>query len=80
MIVIAPDRVRGMAHGPAHAFAWVRAVVNQVSQAKADIVGLVDGRQGWPVCVDVRDDKYPHARASHRIGAGMVPDPREGRK
>ena len=45
----------------------IRAVVDQVAQAKADVVRLVDGRQGGPVRMDVRDDEDPHARASQGL-------------
>ena len=48
MVVIAADRVRGMVHRPANASARVGPVVDQVSQAKADVEGLVDRREGRP--------------------------------
>ena len=61
VVVVAPDRGVGVLHRPSDAFEGVRAVVDQVPQAEADVVRLVDRRQGRPVGVDVRDDQDSQA-------------------
>ena len=64
VIVIAADRIGRMSHRPTDARRGVGPVVDQVSQAKADVEWLGDRREGGPIRMDVGDDQNPHVPGS----------------
>lgn len=59
VVVVPSDRVVRVFHGPSNAREGIRAIIDQIAQAKAEVVWLVNRREGGPVGVDVRDDEDP---------------------
>ena len=67
VVVVAADRVVGVFHRPLDARGGIGAVVDQVSETKANVMRLVDRRKRGEVRVDVRDDEDSQGVASSQV-------------
>lgn len=67
MIMVATNANSGMFAGPVDAFDGRGAVLNEVAEAEANVMRLVEGLEGRGVGVKVRDKQYPHHAARRWI-------------
>jgi hypothetical protein len=61
MVMVAPYRILNVVPYPVDAWSRLKAVVDQVSQAKADVVRFHYGLQSGPITMKVSQDKDSHS-------------------
>ena len=57
MVMVPTHTVRGVTLDPFHTRYRVGGIIDQIPQKQADIKFLIDGRQGWPVGVNVSNQE-----------------------